>query len=229
MSTAIQHKDCGVYTFVSDSGHEQVVVNGLTGESVSITRTLSMAEGGYLYKVGFNESGWGCLDPGNGGPHVKLSSLGFVRKACKTGDGIIFIQNTATTTASWVDEGAPTDKSIISVDVFGHKMVATVFTLERMILASRIGVPRVFGGRVFWDVRSLKPHLKLKYSDEHGHHRFVRGNFDNVLAQWRKAFAMGGGQHECARVHVCALADVPCLSARLRDTPDKEGRNVLLA
>ena len=206
MRTTIQHKDCGVYSFVSDSGNEQVVVNGLTGESVSITRTLSMAEGGYLYKVGFNESGWGCLDPGNGGPHVKLSSLGFVRKACKTGDGIIFIQNTATTTASWVDEGAPTDKSIISVDVFGHKMVATVFTLERMIMDSGIGVPHIIGGRVFWDVRSMEPYLTFKYGDEQGHHRFVNDHVDNVHTQWRKAFAMAGGTNGDSHVFKSLLS-----------------------
>ena len=111
-----------------------------------------------------------------------------------TTDGIIFFQNSTTKTAVWADQrGNFNDKVIRSVEVFGNTMVATVFTLERMIMDSRIGVPHIIGGRVFWDVRSLKPYLKLKYGDEQGHHRFVNENVDNVRSQWRKGFAMAGG------------------------------------
>ena len=80
MSSAITHKDCGVYTFVCDSGNEQVVVVGLTGESVEVKRTPTTIEAGDLYKIAFKDSGWGYLDPCNGGPELKMSSLGFVKQ-----------------------------------------------------------------------------------------------------------------------------------------------------
>ena len=80
MSSAIIHKDCGVSIFVVGSGNEQVVVMGLTGESVKVNRTQTMIDAGDLYKVAFKEFGWGYLVPCNGGPEVKLPSLGFIKQ-----------------------------------------------------------------------------------------------------------------------------------------------------
>ena len=80
MSSAITHKDCCVYTFVVDSGNEQVVVMGLTGESVKVNRTQTMIDAGDLYKIAFKDSGWGYLVACNGGPEVKLTSFGFITK-----------------------------------------------------------------------------------------------------------------------------------------------------
>ena len=80
MSSAMTHEDCGVYTFVFDSGNEQVVVMGLIGEAVKVNRTPTMIDAGDLYKIAFKDSGWGYLVPCNGGPEVKLSSLVFILK-----------------------------------------------------------------------------------------------------------------------------------------------------
>ena len=111
-----------------------------------------------------------------------------------TTDGIMFLQNSAIKTALWADQhGSLTEKGLRSVEMFGNTMVATVFTLERMFMDTRMGVPHIIGGRVFWDVRSMKPYLKLKYGDEQCHHPFVNHHFDNAHTQWRNAFAMAGG------------------------------------
>ena len=88
-----------------------------------------------------------------------MSSLGFAfKKPCVTADGRISVQNSAAKTSVCADQlGKFTGKFIRSAEMFGNTLVAIVFTLERRIFASRIGVPHILGGRLFLNVRSMKP------------------------------------------------------------------------
>ena len=145
------------------------------------------------FDLGYTDAGWGWLKPIGGDDDVKvmLSRLGFILKACKVPDGRIFVQSTKEKTTTWIDD-VLNQKRVHSMQVYDHKLRASVFTTERQILQLRAG-PRSLGGRVFWDVRSMKPFLKFDYGDHVFHQRFVITNFKSVKVKCTEHFEAGGG------------------------------------
>ena len=195
MASAVPHSQCGIYTF-PDGTDKQIVVNGVTGESVSLKLPVGIEAGGVYYDLVFSESGWSTLEPigVEGGQAVKVSSLGWHLKACQTmPDGRVFIQDLKAKTTRWMDDPEfLCEKIVFTMPMYQQHRVATVFKTERQIFQTRFQ-HRCLGGRVFWDVRNLKEYLKFDYGDDEFHNRFVGENFSNVQTKFVDLFTKAGG------------------------------------
>ena len=123
-------------------------MNALTGESTEFPLPVAISDGGAYFDIGYSDAGWGWLKPigGKDDDKVMLSSL-FVLKACKTTvDGRVFVQNLKEKTATWIDDDSlANQKRAHNMQVYGHKLVASVFFFQRTTHTATQGWPSQYG------------------------------------------------------------------------------------
>ena len=89
MATAVSHSQCGIYIVASPRSDDQILVNGLTGETHNIQRSADMIQSQLYYQISFNKAGAAYLSTAGDKPSklwlsgMKLSLLVSAFKFCR--------------------------------------------------------------------------------------------------------------------------------------------------
>ena len=177
-STKVPHSACHIFSFVSGP-EDQVVCNGLTGESVTIKRTAAMVAAQKIYDLNYNAEGWGYLQGSEAGL-VHLKGLGFNLPAKSDANGRLFIQDTATKWLTYVDspeeisKGTETYSSLSS----DEQLTYISYARARNIHALPVGGPCQPSGSLYWEIRTLKGLIDLSHlKGADSQNRWVKDNY----------------------------------------------------
>ena len=188
--------NCGFYTFVLDSGAEQYVVNSFTGEVATITRNADMVDMGMWFNIEYSDGGWAYLEDVVTAVQQRVDGLAWKRKAVKLlPECRLFVQNTTERTAHWLDNKDFINKEVVKTLAVNDKVKLSfsVFELDRGPVGIRDAHSYRFGGRCFWDLRCLQPHINLSHCSPETRETWVKHNFWNARRQWQHLFSRAGG------------------------------------
>ena len=201
MAQALSHNSCAFYTVVSDSDASQLIICGLTGERVSVDRSLEMIANNKYYQIEYKvdgENAWAYIDDHILKKRLWLSDLGFRKTVVKNAQGRLAIQDKQKEHKPyWADSPEHMNhKTVKTVVLDSYKKLGLVFNefhIERGILESAMSLPHRIGGRLFWEIRCLQAGLDLSCVDDDNRRTWTKRNFWNASRQWTEHFRMSGG------------------------------------
>ena len=234
MAQPLSHNKCGFYTVVSGPDAKQLIICGITGESVTVDRSTEMIAGIKFFQIDFEDDGdnaWAyvedpCLSTNERKVRHYISDMGFRKSPVKVQSGRISIRDRMKEHKPyWVDMPERHHKKVTETLVVDPStklgLTFNEFDVERSILESVSTLPNRSCGRVCWEVRCLQACLDLSDVDDDNRRTWTKRNFHNAGHQWNTHFSNAGGwgaqahwltSEESWKTHVnvillCLLAD----------------------
>ena len=206
MAQPLSHKKCGFYSVVSGPGAKQIIICGITGEGVTVDRSLEMIASNKYYHIDFEDDGddaWAYVeDPCLSTPERKvrhfIADMGYRKRPVNNNEGRIAIQDTHKEHKPyWIDTTERHNKKVVKTIVVDPSenlsLTLVEFDVERLISNSITTLPHRIGGRVFWEVRCLQAGLGLSEVDDDNRRTWAKRNFHNARRRWEDRFSNAGG------------------------------------